>query len=61
MTTLPANVVYTMEFKGNTLVEIDQPFAAGEWIYQDGAKGCESSRAPTKIVRRFVTDGVLKW
>ena len=58
---LPAGTVYTMKFKGNTLIEITPPLVPGTWLYQDRADKYKAAKAPMRSVTRYVADQRLQW
>jgi hypothetical protein len=58
---LPAGTVYTMRFKGNTLIEITPPLLPGSRLYLDRPAKYKASQAPMRKVTRHVTPMTLKW
>jgi hypothetical protein len=52
------NVAYNLEFKGNTVVNIDPPGQNGP-LYQ--RRQSLSSNAPTRVVDRFVPQQPINW
>jgi hypothetical protein len=52
------DVLYTLEFKGNTLISIDPPGKNGP-LYERAYY--RASQAPMRKVERFVPDEPVKW
>jgi len=52
------NVLYTLEFKGNTLISIDPPGKNGP-LYERAYY--RASAAPMRKIERFVPDVPIKW
>ena len=70
---LPESNVYTVRFRGNTVIDMDPPLIAGTWHYNTGPEYAETSlyrdrpekyktsAAPMKNVRRYITPERMKW
>ncbi len=58
---LPAGTVYTMRFRGNTVVELTPPLWPNSWLYQGRAAQYRAANAPRVKVQRYVSSSTLIW
>ncbi len=58
---LPAGTVYTLRFKGNTLMEITPPLHVAPYLYQGRLRRHQAEKTPMIKVVRHVTPQVLRW
>jgi len=56
-----AGTIFTMKFRGNTLVELTPPLAPGSWLYQQRPSQFRANSAPMKEVTRYTTPFQLRW
>ena len=57
---LAPGTIYTIKFRGNTVVELSPPLAPGSWLYQNRPEKYKATAAPMKKMTRYVTPAVLK-
>lgn len=58
---LPKGTVYTLKFRGNTVVELSPPLGPGWWVFQGRPEKYRATKAPMKKVTRYVTPATLSW
>lgn len=57
--TVPQGTVYTIKFRGNTVVELSPELGPGWWLYQGRPEKYQATKAPMKKVTRYVTPATL--
>ncbi|OGO37936.1 MAG: hypothetical protein A2147_07105 [Chloroflexi bacterium RBG_16_57_8] len=57
----PADTVYTLRFRGNTLIEISPPISFAPWLYSQRAEKYRAAEAQMRKTTRYVTSQVLQW
>ncbi len=57
----PPGTVFTLLFKGNTLIKITPPLASDSPLFQQRPERYKLAKAPVKNVTRYVTPQTLKW
>ncbi len=58
---LPNPQVYTLKFKGNTLIEISPPLVPGSPLFKGRPAKYQATAAPVKKVLRYVSNQTLQW
>jgi hypothetical protein len=57
---LAKGTIYTVKFRGNTVVELSPPLAPGSWLYQNRPEKYKATVAPMKRMTRYATPAVMK-
>ena len=61
ITAIPEDTKFKFRFRGNTVVEVTPPLMEGSPLYRNRPEKYAATKAPIKVVKRFVTEKSLIW